>query len=110
MVICAVGAYTVNNAMFDVWVMVAFGIVGYTFNKLGYPLAPLVLALVLGDQAESSFRQAMLISQGSVTIFFSNALVASIMSLGLLMLFWPLLGSLLGTMRGAPRKVVGAKQ
>jgi putative tricarboxylic transport membrane protein len=110
MVICAVGAYTVNNAMFDVWVMVAFGIVGYTFNKLGYPLAPLVLALVLGDQAESSFRQAMLISQGSVTIFFSNALVASIMSLGLLMLFWPLLGSLLGTMRGAPRKAVGAKQ
>jgi len=110
MVICAVGAYTVNNAMFDVWVMVAFGIVGYTFNKLGYPLAPLVLALVLGDQAESSFRQAMLISQGSVTIFFSNALVASIMSLGLLMLLWPLLGSLLGTMRAAPRKVVGAKQ
>jgi putative tricarboxylic transport membrane protein len=90
--------------------MVAFGIVGYTFNKLGYPLAPLVLALVLGDQAESSFRQAMLISQGSVTIFFSNALVASIMSLGLLMLFWPLLGALLGTMRRAPRKVVGAKQ
>jgi TctA family transporter len=52
----------------------------------------------------------MLISQGSVTIFFSNALVASIMSLGLLMLLWPLLGSLLGTMRRAPRKVVGAKQ
>jgi putative tricarboxylic transport membrane protein len=107
MVICAVGAYTVNNAMFDVWVMVAFGVVGYTFNKLGYPLAPMVLALVLGDQAESSFRQAMLISQGSVTIFFSNVLVGTIMAIGLLMLVWPLLGSLLGAMRSDPRKVAG---
>jgi len=107
MVICAVGAYTVNNAMFDVWVMLVFGVVGYTFNKLGYPLAPMVLALVLGDQAESSFRQAMLISQGSVTIFFSKALVATIMALGLLMLLWPLFGSLLEAMRGDPRKVAG---
>jgi putative tricarboxylic transport membrane protein len=107
MVICAVGAYTVNNAMFDVWVMVVFGLVGYTFNKLGYPLAPMVLALVLGDQAESSFRQAMLISQGSVRIFFSNALVATIMTLGLLMLLWPLLASALSAIRGGPRKPAG---
>jgi len=107
MVICAVGAYTVNNAMFDVWVMVVFGVVGYTFNKLGYPLAPLVLALVLGDQAESSFRQAMLISQGSLTIFFSNALVGTIMTLGLMMLFWPLIGSALTALRSSPPRVAG---
>ena len=107
MVICAVGAYTVNNAMFDVWVMVVFGLVGYTFNKLGYPLAPMVLALVLGDQAESSFRQAMLISQGSVQIFFSDALVATIMTLGLLMLLWPLLASALSAIRSGPRKPAG---
>jgi putative tricarboxylic transport membrane protein len=107
MVICAVGAYTVNNAMFDVWVMLVFGVLGYTFNKLGYPLAPMVLALVLGDQAESSFRQAMLISQGSVTIFFSNALVSTIMTLGLLMLLWPLLGSALTALRSTPPRVAG---
>jgi len=107
MVICAVGAYTVNNAMFDVWVMVVFGVVGYCFNKLGYPLAPLVLALVLGDQAESSFRQAMLISQGSLTIFFSNALVGTIMTLGLSMLFWPLIGSALTALRTSPPRVAG---
>ena len=53
MVICAVGAYTVHNAMFDVWMMLVFGVIGYAFNKLGYPLPPLVLAIVLGDQAES---------------------------------------------------------
>jgi putative tricarboxylic transport membrane protein len=89
MVVCAVGAYTINNAMFDVWMMVVFGIIGYVFTKLSYPLPPFVLALVLGDMAESSFRQAMLLSQGSVTIFWSNALVGSIMTLGVVLLFWP---------------------
>ena len=69
-VICAIGAYTVHNAMFDVWMMVVFGVVGYVFKKLDYPLAPLVLALVLGDHAESSFRQSMLMSQGDMAIFF----------------------------------------
>ncbi|HET7156358.1 MAG TPA: tripartite tricarboxylate transporter permease, partial [Hyphomicrobiaceae bacterium] len=89
MVVCAVGAYTINNAMFDVWLVLVFGAMGYVFNKLSYPLAPLVLALVLGDMAESSFRQAMLLSQGSLSIFWSNALVGSIVSLGLILLCWP---------------------
>ena len=66
LVICAVGAYTVHNSMFDVWMMMVFGVIGYAFNKLGYPLPPLVLAIVLGDKAEESFRQAMLGSQGSL--------------------------------------------
>ena len=59
-VICAIGAYTVHNAMLDVWLMLVFGVLGYLFKKLDYPLAPLVLALVLGDKAEDSFRQSML--------------------------------------------------
>jgi putative tricarboxylic transport membrane protein len=100
MVVCAVGAYTVNNAMFDVRMMVVFGIIGYTFNKLSYPLPPLILALVLGDLAESSFRQAMLLSQGSLSIFWSNALVGSIVTLGILLLLWPLLGWARDRLRG----------
>src|SRR5204862_4819705 len=79
LVICAVGAYTVHNSMFDVWMMMVFGVMGYAFNKLGYPLPPLVLAIVLGDRAEESFRQAMLGSQGSLAIFWSNWLVGTIM-------------------------------
>ena len=94
MVICAIGAYTVHNAMFDVWLMVLFGVIGYVFKKLDYPLAPLVLALVLGDRAEDSFRQSMLISQGSLDVFFSNGLVGSVMTLSLVMLFWPLISRL----------------
>lgn len=90
-VICAIGAYTVHNAMLDIWFMLGFGVVGYLFKKLDYPLAPLVLALVLGDKAEDSFRQAMLVSQGDVMIMFSNPLVGGITSLALVLLFWPLI-------------------
>jgi len=89
LVICAVGAYTVHNALGDIAIMLVFGVIGYVFKKLNYPLAPLVLALVLGDMAESSFRQAMLSSQGNLSIFWANPLVASIVTLALLMLFWP---------------------
>ena len=89
-VICAIGAYTVHNAMLDIWFMLLFGVAGYVFKKLSYPLAPLVLALVLGDRAEDAFRQSMLISQGDVRIFMSNWLVGSMTGLGLLMLVWPL--------------------
>jgi len=93
-VICAIGAYTVHSSMFDVVMMLVFGVVGYLCKKLQYPLAPLVLALVLGDMAEASFRQSMLLSQGSLAIFWSNSLVASIAGLALLLLVWPVVGAL----------------
>lgn len=89
-VICAIGAYTVHSSMFDVWLMLVFGVLGYLFKKLKYPLAPLVLALVLGDMAEASFRQAMLLSQGDLAIFWSNGLVGTIVLLALVMLLSPL--------------------
>ena len=100
-VICAIGAYTVHNAMFDVWMMIVFGVLGYAFKKLQYPLAPLVLAIVLGDRAEASFRQAMLVSQGDMAVFFSNSLVGSITGLALFLLFWPLLSLLIAKLRRA---------
>ncbi len=90
--ICAIGAYTVHSSMFDVVLMMVFGVLGYLFKKLKYPLAPLVLALVLGDMAEASFRQAMLLSQGELSIFWSNPLVGSITALALVMLVSPLWG------------------
>lgn len=93
-VICAIGAYTAHNSMMDVWLMAFFGIVGYAFKKLHYPLAPLVLALVLGDRAEDAFRQSMLASRGGLDIFWSNSLVASITSLALVLLIWPVIHTL----------------
>ena len=73
---------------------VVFGLIGYWLRKLKYPLAPLVLALVLGDMAEASFRQSMLLSQGSLSIFWSNPLVGSIAGLAIVLLLWPLIGAL----------------
>jgi len=67
--------------MFDVWLMLIFGVMGYVFKKLDYPLAPMVLALVLGDRAEDSFRQSMLLSQGDMSIFFATGLVGTITGL-----------------------------
>src|SRR5258706_1774369 len=100
-VICAIGSYTVPNTVFAVWVLVGFGVAGSGFKKLNYPLAPMVLAIVLGDRAEASFRQAMLVSQGDMTIFFSNSLVGSLTGLALLLLFWPLLAYLIARFRRA---------
>jgi TctA family transporter len=88
--------------MFDVWLMLAFGVMGYVFKKLNYPLAPLVLALVLGDMAENAFRQSLLGSSGSLTVFVSNPLVGSITALAMLMLFWPLIAAGLAKLRKKP--------
>jgi putative tricarboxylic transport membrane protein len=76
-----------------------FGVLGYFFRKLQYPLAPLVLAIVLGDNAEASFRQAMLFSQGNMGIFLETPLVASITVLAFFLLFWPLISLALRRLR-----------
>ncbi len=96
LVICAIGAFTVHGSMFDVWLMVIFGVIGYIFKKLDYPLAP----LVLGDRAEDAFRQSMLMSQGTLSIFFANGLVASITILALAMLFWAPIRGGIARLRG----------
>ena len=95
-VICTIGAYAVHNNTFDVVMMLVFGVAGYLLKKCNYPLAPLVLAIVLGDRAEEAFRQSLLISQGSLGVFWSNGLASTIMILGLIALFWPPLSNLYG--------------
>jgi putative tricarboxylic transport membrane protein len=99
LVLCAIGAYTVHNNTFDVVMMLVFGIGGYFMKKTNYPMAPLVLAIVLGDKAEEAFRQSLLASQGGLGVFFSNGLVSTIMVLGLIALFWPLIQNLLSRLR-----------
>jgi TctA family transporter len=78
-------------------------VIGYVLKKLDYPLAPLVLALVLGDRAEDSFRQTMLMSQGQMDVFWSNGLVGTIMALAVAVLVWPVIGGLVE--KGRRRKV-----
>src|SRR5437667_4020467 len=87
---CAIGAYAIQNAMFDIWLMLGFGIVGYVFKKIGIPLAPFTLALVLGNRADDAFRLSMIGAGGDLRVFWSNALVGSITTLAFLLLSWPL--------------------
>ena len=107
LVFCAIGAYSVHNSTFDVIVMLFFGVVGYVMKKCNYPLAPLVLAIVLGDRAEEAFRQSLLGSQGSISVFWSNGLVGGIMALGLIALCWPLIHEGSARLRARlPRRVL----
>jgi len=79
--------------------MVLFGVVGYVFKKIGIPLAPLTLALVLGSRAEDSFRLSMIGAGGDMRVFWSNGLVGTIMTLAILLLFWPLIAAGLRAVR-----------
>jgi putative tricarboxylic transport membrane protein len=93
--VCAIGAYAVNHSTGDIWYMLIFGLVGYLFKKLDYPLAPLVLALVLGDMAESALRQSLIMSRGSPLIFFSSPIAAVLLVVSLWLFVSPVLHPLL---------------
>jgi putative tricarboxylic transport membrane protein len=84
-VLCSVvGTYSIRFLMFDVWVMFIFGIIGYFMRKLGYPIAPMVLASVLAQMLETSLQQSLLISQGSPLIFITRPISAVFMGLATL--------------------------
>jgi putative tricarboxylic transport membrane protein len=88
-VVCAIGSYAVHNSMIDIWYMLIFGVIGYAFKKLDYPLAPLVLALVLGDISENALRQSLIMSQGSLAIFVNRPIAAVITAAALVFLLMP---------------------
>jgi putative tricarboxylic transport membrane protein len=90
-VVCAIGSYAVHSSMIDIWYMLIFGVVGYVFRKLDYPLAPLVLALVLGDLAENALRQSLIMSQGSLAIFFTRPIAAVITAAAIFFFVLPVL-------------------
>jgi putative tricarboxylic transport membrane protein len=90
-VICAIGSYAVHNSMIDIWYMLVFGIIGYVFKKLDYPAAPLVLALVLGDLSENALRQSLIISQGSLAIFFTRPISGAITGLAIFFFALPVI-------------------
>jgi putative tricarboxylic transport membrane protein len=92
--------------MLDVWYMLGFGVVGYVFKKLDYPLAPLVLALVLGDLAESALRQSLIMSQGSLLIFVQSPISAVITLAALTLFALPVFGPLVRRLRALPRSAV----
>jgi putative tricarboxylic transport membrane protein len=80
-VLCTVGAFAIAARLFDVWVMLAFGVLGFALRLLNYPMAPLVLGLVLGDLLEKSLRRGLVLSDGDVTPFFMRPISAFLCAL-----------------------------
>ncbi len=85
---CAIGAYSTNNNMFDVWIAILFGFLGYIFLKLGCEPAPLLLGYILGPLLEENLRRALVLSRGDYTVFVTRPMsaVMLLMACGLLVL------------------------
>ncbi|QXC49355.1 tripartite tricarboxylate transporter permease [Agrobacterium salinitolerans] len=90
--ICLVGAYSSEGTMFPVYVMTAFGILGYLLRKIQIPLAPIILALVLGEMMETNFRRALITSHGSLDIFYSSPLTLVLLLIAALAFVLPAIG------------------
>src|SRR6266542_4121173 len=95
--VCAVGAYSVNSRMIDVWYMLIFGVIVDVFNKLDYPLAPLVLA----DLEAKAIRQSLIMSQGSILIFFVRPISGAITAVALFFFALPLITPFWRKLRGS---------
>ena len=85
--VCLVGAYSPRNTMFDVWVALAFGVLGYVMKKNQWPLAPLILGFILGDMFEGAVRQSLSMSGGSLSIFFTRP-IPVILIIATIMFAW----------------------
>jgi putative tricarboxylic transport membrane protein len=105
LVISVVGAYSINNAMKDVFICVIFGLIGYWLRKMKYPLAPLVVAIVLGDQTERELRKALIGSGGDPMVLVGSPLPAILMAIALVLLLIPLVRTLRTRRRGATADV-----
>ena len=88
---CLVGAFTLNNSMTEVGIMILFGVIGYFFKKWQYEAAPLILGLVLGPMMELSFRQSLTMGDGNLLFFFQRPISATIMVCALVLLVYPLI-------------------
>jgi putative tricarboxylic transport membrane protein len=108
--VCAVGSYAVHSNMIDIWYMLLFGVVGYVFKKLDYPLAPLVLALVLGDLAENALRQSLIMSQGSLLILLERPISGAISAVALFFFALPLIAPYWRQRRAATETPVSASR
>jgi putative tricarboxylic transport membrane protein len=93
--LCIVGSYAINNSLFDVKVMFISGIIGYFMNKLEFPSSPIILALILGPMAEGHFRRALVMSNGSASIFFTSPISLVFIIIAVITLFWPIVKPLL---------------
>lgn len=103
---CTIGAYSVNNSTFDIFLMLFFGVLGYIFRKLEFELPPLVLAFILGPMLETALRQSLILSKGSFMIFFTRPIAGVAMGF----IFVSLVLSAIPGLKTLRKKVIEEKE
>ena len=97
---CLIGVYTINNNVFDIYLMIFFGIVGYLARKFEFEAAPFILAVVLGPMMEKAFRQSLIMFGGDFSIFFTRPISGVILAIAILLLVFPFIS------RGSKREKI----
>lgn len=104
MLLCMIGAFGVANSIVDMFIAVLFGVISYLLRKVGYPMPPLLLGMVLGGTIESNYRRAMIISQGSLSIFVTRPITLAFLLLAVFMCFYPTIQNKLAARKQAKAK------
>ncbi|HEY7766281.1 MAG TPA: tripartite tricarboxylate transporter permease, partial [Aestuariivirgaceae bacterium] len=89
MILCFIGSLSIRNNITDLWLMIGFGVLGYFFERTAFPVAPLVLGVILGPLAEEAFMNSMISFQNDWTIFFTRPIAGTVMAFTLLVLLLP---------------------
>ena len=95
MLMCFIGAMSIRNNLTDLWLMLAFGVIGYALERFRFPVAPMILGVILGPIAEESFMNTMISFGNDWTVFFTRPLSGSIMAAVIITLLLPFLGRIL---------------
>ncbi len=104
-VLCAIGSYAITNRLFDVWVMIGFGIFGFILREMKYPMAPLVLGIILGDLLDKNLRRGLVLTDGDLLPFFTRPICLVLWLITLSSIFFSI-GPLRRSMQGGIKKVL----
>ena len=86
-VLCVIGSYAIQSRLFDVGVMIVFGLIGYAMREMDYPIAPLVLGIILGKILDKNLIRALIISEGDIRFFFESPISITIATITFITLF-----------------------
>jgi putative tricarboxylic transport membrane protein len=100
--LCVVGSFAIASRIFDVWVMLGFGVLGLALRQMKYPLAPLILGIVLGDILDKNFRRGMVLSDSALEPFVTRPIAGALALLTLITILWGI-----GPVRRAALRLVG---
>jgi len=98
--LCFIGSYSLSNNLFDVWIALVFGVIGFLLEKFNYPLAPLILGIILGPIIESNLRRTVIESSGDLSVLFTRPISGIFLTIAIVSFVFPLLKSLWNRFKG----------